>query len=157
MSNTDVGLACAPARAGDGELVLGDAEEGRAPRPWLALRADYLYEEWERTGGLAGRPTELKTHRLPLGANVFLPFGWSASVTAAYVDQEGVFVQGPGSDTFWVVDLALKYRLPKRYGFVSAGVRNAGDEQFSFYDLDTKNPQMLPDRMGFIQITLAFP
>ncbi len=48
-------------------------------------------------------------------------------MNATYYDQEGVFQDkngfsfNSGSDTFWVVDTAISYRLPKRYGFVSVG------------------------------------
>ena len=92
-----------------------------------------------------------------MSAALFHPSGWGGGITATYIDQDGRFVQGSGSDKFWVVDLALKYRLPKRNGFLSAGVRNVGDTQFSYWDTDTKNPQYLPTRIGFVQLTLAFP
>jgi outer membrane receptor protein involved in Fe transport len=130
------------------------------PHPWLALRGEYLYEKLERSGGRPGQPSgplEVKTHKLPLSLSVFHPSGLGGGITATYIDQEGRFLQGAGSDKFWVVDLALKYRLPKRYGFLSAGVRNAGDKQFNFFDTDSKNPQYIPERMGFVQFTLALP
>ena len=89
--------------------------------------------------------------------NVFHPSGWGGGIVATYYDQDGKFPQGPGSDKFWLVDLALKYRLPNRYGFLSAGVRNAGDKHFNYYDLDNNNPQILPTRIAFVQLTLALP
>lgn len=127
-----------------------------APRSWLALGSEYHYEKWD-SEGKTGRPTKLTTQRVPLSVNVFNPSGWGGSVVATYYDQRGMFSQGPGSATFWIVDLALKYRLPNRYGFLSVGVRNAGDKQFNYYDLDTNNPQILPTRMAFVQLTLALP
>lgn len=127
------------------------------PRNWLALRSDYLYDKWERRDGLPGRPTDLKTHRVPLAASVFHGSAWSAGLVATYVKQEGQFLQGPGNSSFWLTDIGVKYRLPKRHGFISAGVRNAGDKSFQFFDIDPKNPQFLPVRMAYIQGTLTFP
>ena len=130
------------------------------PHPWVALRAEYLYEKLERSGGRPGLPSgpvELTTHRLPLSVNLFHPSGWGGGISATYVDQDGRFLQGAGSDKFWIVDLALKYRLPKRNGFLSAGVRNATDKQFNFFDTDTKNPQYIPTSMAFVQLNLSFP
>lgn len=127
------------------------------PRTWLALRADYLYDKWERRDGLPGRPTDLETHRVPLSASVFHGSGLSAMAVATYVKQEGEFLQGPGSSSFWLADFAVKYRLPKRHGFITAGVRNAGDKSFQFYDIDPKNPRFLPVQMVYIQGTLTFP
>ena len=129
-----------------------------AARPWLALGSEYQYEKWESdANGMSGRPTEITTQRVPLSVNVFHPSGWGGGIVATYYDQDGKFPQGPGSDKFWLVDLALKYRLPNRYGFLSAGVRNAGDKHFNYYDLDNNNPQILPTRIAFVQLTLALP
>jgi outer membrane receptor protein involved in Fe transport len=80
-----------------------------------------------------------------------------------YYNQDGTFeritggggVFQSGSDKFWLSDVALNYRLPKRYGFISAGVRNLFDEKFNYYDLDWKNPAIQPDRFFFGKITLA--
>jgi hypothetical protein len=87
----------------------------------------------------------------------------STSLTATYVNQDGKFrrlVSGeiePGSDDFWLVDAAIGYRLPKRYGFITLGVTNVFDEKFNYFEVDADNPRILPDRMVFSRITLAFP
>ena len=52
---------------------------------------------------------------------------------------------------------ALSYRLPKRYGFITFGVKNIADKKFRYQETDFKNPYIQPDRMVFAQITLAFP
>jgi ferric-dicitrate binding protein FerR (iron transport regulator) len=124
------------------------------PTTWLSLTSSYAWEKWTRANGLAGRPTELHTQRLPLGAYVFLPGGPGGNLVATYVKQRGVFLEGPGADSFWTLDAAVQYRLPRRYGFVSVGVKNLTDRQFNYYDLDTRNPQLVPTRMAFIQATV---
>ncbi len=62
-----------------------------------------------------------------------------------------------GSSSFWVLDAALTYRLPNRYGFISVGGTNLTDKHFNFYDTDVRNPTLQPSRMVFARITLALP
>jgi tetratricopeptide (TPR) repeat protein len=130
------------------------------PHPWLAVRADYLFERFE-SEGLTDLPTKVDTHRLPLGVSFFHPRGISASLTATYVDQSGDFVRldstkESGSDNFWTVDAAVTYRLPKRYGFVAVGGTNLFDEQFSYYDTDVRNPTIQPTRRLYAKVVVAF-
>ena len=67
----------------------------------------------------------------------------------------GVFEDG--EDDFWLVDAAIRYRFPKRYGFLTVGVRNLFDKDFEYYDTDFDNPAIQPDRVFFATITLALP
>jgi hypothetical protein len=55
------------------------------------------------------------------------------------------------------VDVAIGYRLPWRYGFITVGATNLLDEDFKFYDRDRRNPLIQPDRTIFGKVTLAFP
>ena len=145
-----------------------DAEEydGRAylfwtPHKWLALRAEYQYERFE-SDGETDLPEEVETHRVPLGVNFYHPSGLSASLTTTYYDQDGDFVRIDGSnesddDNFWLVDVGLRYRFPKRYGFLTVGARNLFDEDFNYYDTDFENPAIWPERVIFATVTLALP
>ncbi len=126
----------------------------------LALRLEYLNEQF-KSEGATDLPRKLDTQRLPLSLSFFHPSGFSAVVTGTYFNQEGVFVRiggsvQSGSDQFWTLDLNLNYRLPKRYGFLSVGATNLLDEDFKFFDIDTRNPTMLPTRRIYARVTLAF-
>jgi outer membrane receptor protein involved in Fe transport len=100
-----------------------------------------------------------------LGINFFHPSGLSAGLQATYYDQDGDFETieaevgdfTSGDDRFWLVDAAINYRLPKRYGILRVGVRNLFDEEFEFADTDRDNPHIQPDRFYFATVTLAFP
>jgi hypothetical protein len=132
-----------------------------APHPWVALRLEYMFERFT-TDGLTDQPKDLDTHRVPIGLSFFHPSGIGAGIRATYFNQSGTFVLNDesvrsGSDDFWVVDAALTYRLPKRYGFITVGVSNLFDEQFKFFDRDLNNPSIQPTRTVFARITLAFP
>jgi hypothetical protein len=131
------------------------------PHPWLALRAEYMFERF-KSRGLTDQPEKLNTHRVPLGISFFHPAGLSATVNATYVNQDGRFVLinqnvRSGSEDFWSVDAAIHYRLPKRYGFISVGGTNLFDKNFRFFDRDIRNPTMQPDRTFFVRLTLAVP
>ncbi|MEW6571833.1 MAG: TonB-dependent receptor [Nitrospirota bacterium] len=135
------------------------------PHAWLALKAEYQYERVEREEELTDGVKEMDTHRVPLGINFFHPCGLSASVTTTYYNQDGEFeriiggggVFQTGKDDFWLVDAAINYRLPKRYGFITIGARNLFDEEFKYYDLDWENPSIQPERFFFARLTLALP
>ena len=106
---------------------------------------------------------EVDTHSVPLGINLFHPSGLSASVESTYFYQDGDFQRRGAAgfesddDDFWVVDAAINYRLPKRYGFITAGVSNLFDEEFKFQETDLDNPRIQPDRVFFARVTLALP
>jgi hypothetical protein len=149
----------------DWEEYLGRAYLYWTPHEWLALKAEYLYEKFERDEQLPDGLKDLKTHRVPLGINFFHPSGWSAGVTATYYDQEGTIERNviafdlfeDGDDQFWLVDAAINYRFPKRYGFVTIGVNNIFDEEFDYYEIDRKNLTIQQDTQFFFKITLALP
>jgi hypothetical protein len=145
----------------DGNEYLGRAYLFWTPHRWLALRAEYIFERFERE---VLTPRELDTDRVPLGFGFFHPSGVSASLTATYWDQEITSTEffdntvlRSDSDEFWTVDAAVSYRLPKRYGIISVGATNLFDEEFNFFEVDFENPTIQPTRAVFVRVTLAFP
>ena len=133
------------------------------PSDWLALSAEYQYEKIERELQFTfDGVNELKTHKIPLGIKLFHPSGLSASLKGTYFNQDGIIQPEGGpfesvEETFWVVDGSISYRLPKRYGFLSAGVTNLFDEDFRYQDTDPDNPTLRPARLFFAKLTLAMP
>ena len=107
---------------------------------------------------------EVTTHRVPLGMRFFHPSGLSARAegrrtsikTVSFSDWLGVCRES-GEDDFWIVDAAISYRLPKRYGFITVGATNLFDQKFKFQEADFDNATIQPDRMLFGRVTLAFP
>jgi Tfp pilus assembly protein PilF len=161
-----------PPGAPDFELEHSDWEEyvGRAylywtPHDWVAVRAEYQYEKFERDEEFAFNIKEVKTHRFPLGINLFHPSGLSFGVKVTYIDQEGEFERQEadrgdyesGDDNFFLVDSQISYRLPKRYGFITAAAMNLFDEEFEYAETDFQNASIQPGRTVYGKITLAFP
>ena len=158
-----VGEVIFPNQRLDWEEYLGRAYFFWTPHKWLSLSAEYLYEKFDYDIKANFGAEEVKTHSFPLGINLFHPSGLGASLKATYYDQEGVFQRANtdeyfrGEDDFWIIDTAINYRLPKRYGFITVGVANLFDEEFKYFDTDINNPRIQPDRFFFIRATLAIP
>ena len=134
-----------------------------APHPWLTLGAEYQYENFELDPELFFSFSKVKTHRVPLSVRFFHPSGFGAYVRATYLQQEGEFRPVnefdfvPGNRDFWVVDAALRYRLPKRYGFLVAGVNNLTDERSTYEATDSRNLGIRPGRVVYARVVLALP
>ena len=135
------------------------------PHSWLALSMEYQYERFDRGPSPAfGEEgiVEVQTHRLPLGVRFFHPSGFSAQLKTTYIDQNGKFenvLSGeimPGDDQFWVVDAAIQYRLPKRWGIVTIEASNLFDQGVHFQDTDPENPSISPERLIWTRFTLAY-
>jgi hypothetical protein len=137
------------------------------PHDWLAVRAEYYYEKLKRDSSFTDGPSELTTHRVPLGVNFYHPSGLIGYVTQTYFNQEGSFEAFPqqgiiggfksGSASFWTTDLGVSYRLPNRYGLFTIGVNNLFDKNFRWFDADVTNSSIQPNRLAFAKLTLALP
>ena len=82
---------------------------------------------------------------------------FSMLVTTTYFDQDVKLDDGrSGSDDFWIVDAAIHYRLPKRWGFITVAATNLFDQEFKYFDTDFRNPIIQPTRSFFARVTLQF-
>lgn len=151
-------------RHGDWNERLGRAYLYWTPHPWVVGSLDYIFEDWDRGDEYTSidRIKTLTTHRLGLGGSFFHPTGIFARIKAIHADQRGEFwgsggmLTWDGSDHFWVVDAAVGYRLPKRFGLLTVEVKNLFDEEFNFQDTDPANPTIYPERLILGRLTLSF-
>jgi tetratricopeptide (TPR) repeat protein len=131
------------------------------PLTWLALKAEYQYEDFEKEKFFPENVENLTTHRLPLSISIFCPFGLIARVKATYVNQKGDFFDpfllttSRDKDSFWITDASIGYRFPKRMGIITLEVRNLFDEKFKFQDTDPTSPTIYPERLILGRFTLA--
>ena len=145
----------------DGKEYLARTYLFWTPTDWLAARIEYNFERFANE--LAALPSRVKTHRVPLGLSFFHPSGLSATVNASYFHQSGRFrrlsldLSETASDDFWILDAALSYRLPNRYGFLRIGVNNLLDKNFRYFEMDLNNSRIQPSRMAFFQVVLTLP
>ncbi len=150
----------------DWDEYLGRAYLFWTPFDWMSLRAEYQWEKFKRETAPIFAFKRVDTHRVPLGVQFFHPSGLSASFGVTYVDQKGTFDSArglavptldSGHRDFWILDTALRYRLPKRHGFVTFGVNNLTDEYKTYQATDLNNPDLRPSRFIYGNVTLAFP
>jgi hypothetical protein len=126
----------------------------------VGLSLEYLFERFDREGNLGeDQIVNLRTHRIPIGIAYFHPTGFVGRVTGTIVRQEGLFgtfgLPAPGDDTFGVVDGSIGYRLPRRYGLITLGVKNLFEQEFLFQDTDPKSPRVLPGRLVVLRFTVT--
>lgn len=132
------------------------------PEQHLALGAEYRFDALERSFATAREPRELKTHTLPLSLSYFSPDRFYSTLTVTYVDQEVKFADASrGDDQFWIANLVLGYRFPKRAGSASLAVNNLFDETFLFQDrnfqtTEPEKPRFIPERTLLFNVSLVF-
>ncbi len=138
------------------------------PFETLALKTAYDFEQLKRNPDVdSNNPIVVKTHRLPITLNYFHPNGFFTKLGATFVEQRVKYqseTKKPlqsGNNHFWILDAAIGYRLPNRWGILSFGIKNLLNEQFNFEELNTTTgatvaSQFQPDRMLFGQITLSY-
>ena len=162
-----------PYKSGINKVLENQTEYGhRVYMNWAlnnttAISAEYQYEEFDRErSNITNQPKRLVTHKLPLSLKVNYPSGWSGGLTASYYDQDIIqptstttFINN--NDKFWMTDINIGYRFPKRLGNVSIEVRNLLDEDFMFYDAafraETSKPATLyHDRSIWLRLALTF-
>ncbi|MDQ3565971.1 MAG: TonB-dependent receptor [Pseudomonadota bacterium] len=156
-------------------------------REWVAT-AEFRWERFkieEEAISFVNRPTRVDTRTVPFTLSYFNPGGFFARFGMAYVRQqidERAFdfsrfeaVEFDDTENFVVLNAAIGYRLPKRWGIVTLGATNLLDEEFKFQDDSFRtltaanvdgttraipglrsNVNFLPDRMLFAAITLSF-
>ncbi len=139
------------------------------PIPSVAFKAAYSYERIKHNPvkDEPQQPVKINTHRLPITLNYFHPGGFFGKLGATFVEQNVKYLSDvidspqPGNDHFWIIDAAIGYRLPNRWGIASFGVKNLLNKKFKFEDINTQNgkavaAQFQPDRVIFGQITLSY-
>lgn len=132
----------------------------------FSANAEYEFEEFERIGvnvlEVDFFAKTVKTHRIPLGLRFFHPRGFFAKLEITHIRQKGEFLDGfpgaliSGKDDFWLTDLAIAYRLPKRFGIFRIEARNLFDKNFRYHETDILNPAIQPNRVIFTRFTFSF-
>ena len=134
------------------------------PHEWVSLTAEWLWQRLERDRNFALGASTAETNSFPLAVNFFHPSGLSVSVKETYRHQQGNFerfatpgVFENGRDDFWLLDAAINYRMPKRYGLITFGVTNLTNSHFQYFDPNLFNATIQPERFFFAKVTLALP
>ena len=111
------------------------------------------------------RPGKVDTLSVPLRVRYFSPVGPFAELGVTFVRQD-VELADPSSfptdhDEFTLIDAAIGYRLPKRWGVLSLRVTNLFDEDFLYQDdnfrtFEERYARFIPERTVLARIVLDF-
>ncbi len=117
---------------------------------------------------------ELDTFSTPVGISYFAPWGLFATAGVTYVHQTyttrnsnlSPLVNNDKDDGFFLVDVGMGYRFPKRLGIISFEVTNLTNEHFSYTDdsfrelfVNSVRPHIspyIPERAFFCRLTLTY-
>ncbi len=139
------------------------------PITQLGLSAGFVYDRYTSEVGdateLGNLPEEVESFTVPIAASYFHASGFFATAGGTYVDQNvrrsNNSNQGDGSDSFFLVDATVGYRLPKRLGLFSIGVKNLFDTEFEYQDDsfrefrdESSTGPYFPDRVILARISL---
>jgi len=138
------------------------------PNDRLALGANYYYEQlnrndeyFENINNQSSNFTLLKTHKAQLFGNFNHPSGFINKWSLTYVHQTGDIANenyefSPQQSNFWLLDTEFGYRLPRRHGIVSVGMKNILNEKFNFQGTDLNFPMFVQGRYLYSRLTLSF-
>jgi tetratricopeptide (TPR) repeat protein len=132
------------------------------PHEQWAVNLNVLYETFD-----AGHPDdpEVDTITVPVTLRYFNPNGLFADLGVSYVHQDvdrpPGSTQNAGKEDVALLDAAVGYRLPKRYGIISLEGRNLLDQKFDYQDLNYLTSEnhaspLLPERTILARFTLSF-
>ncbi len=112
------------------------------PGDRVSVRAQFIYDLYKSQTGLLSEfdnlPVRSETLSAPLTVTYFHPNGFYAALGGTMVSQSVVRApaasQTQGSDSFFLVDTSVGYRLPHRLGSLSVAVKNLFDTDFDYQD-----------------------
>ena len=131
------------------------------PSDQISISAEYFHEQADRDAAATGEEAfmKIRTNRLPVGIRFFWESGLGGYLRATAVNQTGsFFIKGlltDGTSKFMIVDGAIGYRLPRRYGRLLFEVRNIFNNEFQFQDADPGNPTIRSGRVAVFRLVLS--
>ncbi|MES9851901.1 MAG: tetratricopeptide repeat protein [Candidatus Thiodiazotropha sp. L084R] len=138
-----------------------------ALNPNIGITGKYSYEKFKRdfVEGIieSDRPASQLTQTTSLGLTYAHSSGLYSKITGNYVDQEIENILPVGTsidnDQFWITDLTIGFRLPKRMGKIEVLTKNLFDKEFNYQSINpgTGTPQSsayFPERSILINAQL---
>jgi tetratricopeptide (TPR) repeat protein len=132
------------------------------PSERVAIHGQAVYDDYSSDAPLVtDAPTGVRDFFIPMGVRYFGPHGLFGGIMGTYVDQHvELETQPASSETFWVWDAAIGYRLPRRQGTIMLQGKNLLDTDFNYQDSNFRtnepvDPRWIPARSVFLTISLA--
>lgn len=133
----------------------------------VALGVEYAYEErdfdYTQVSNNSLFEDYVETRRLRPQVRFYLPMGLYAVLAASHYDQQVDQFDDLSSPTrlpieadFWIGDLDIGCRMPKRWGSVRLAVRNVTDKEFDYYRSSLEE-SVVPARTVLLTLNLTTP
>jgi tetratricopeptide (TPR) repeat protein len=168
-----------------GVNLKGDADEriyrtyiNWTPTSSVAVHLGWQYDEFRTSAETAlnfAVPKAVSEHQGEASLRFFNGSGFMSHLKLTYVSQSTRDPPLPKdidttntffNNNFFLVDIGIGYRLPKRYGIIGLEMRNVFDERFNYQSLGRRQIQdetidqgpvpFFPERSIFAQFTLAY-
>jgi hypothetical protein len=140
--------------------------------PEWALSSELVYDNYKSgTSVSSSVPNKVETWSIPLSIRYFHPFGIFGVLTGSLVSQEvnrkgNAEVEGKrfeGNSNFFILDAAVGYRMPRRFGVVSIEGKNLFNTGFKYQDdsfrefrIDPVVNRFTPERTVIARVTANF-
>ncbi len=130
--------------------------------PHWALNSEARFENFHAQ---APHPNaKVETAYLPLTIRYFNPTGFFADMTGQLVHQvvdTNPFIGESFNTNFMLLDAAVGYRFPNRYGMISLEAKNLLDKEFKYRDRsfqlnEYRSSDLIPQRLLFVRLSLNF-
>jgi len=158
-------------------------QQYRAYVYWLphihwSIKSEFQFEDYKRNSNVLGiqvnDPVHIQTIKAPISIDYFHPTGIFTSITGTIMHQNLSSVRSSSmeneqiitetklrSDTFFLLDAIIGFRLPKRRGILSFEARNLFNKNFfyrsiNFFQNEAITPQFTPERTFLGRLTLNF-
>jgi hypothetical protein len=127
------------------------------PNQRLTLSLQPEYQDFDHGAAF----DTMRLTEIPLDIRFFFPVGLWMGASVTRVEQKGQFdgpggVVAEGSDSFWLLDASLAYRLPRRRGTISLQGTNLLSEDFRFQEIDLNvAPRYIPETQVVLRVSIS--
>lgn len=126
----------------------------------VAVNGTLVYQSFQR---LPNR--DVSSFNIPITITYFHPNGLFAAIGGQYVNQDvrGKAFTTTGTSSFFLANMSLGYRFPRRFGIFNVSVANLFGTQFAYQDdryrtfsIFERRPLLTPERTIMAQLTVIF-
>ena len=133
---------------------------------YVAAGIGYTQEQYDFDLAFTSSPLPFKDsierEKLRPQVRMFLPCGFFAGASGTHYDEHvdqfddlSSSARTTVDSSFWIADLLLGYKFPRRYGSVVLEAQNLGDREFGFYDRAVEET-LIPARTVTLRVNFTY-
>jgi hypothetical protein len=133
---------------------------------YVAAGIEYTQEQYDFELAFTSSPLPFKDsierEKLRPQVRMFLPCGFFAGASGTRYDEHvdqfddlSSSARTTVDSSFWIADLLVGYKFPRRYGSVVLEAQNLGDREFGFYDRAVEET-LIPARTVTLRVNFTY-